>query len=307
MKSSMYKKRLLVVAIGASLLLCLFGTAALGTQYKGGPFDPNKPPVITSFVVVILTDDDDDEELSLQPQSPLGPTGTAPLLFQWNPLLLKNGKRPQVTYALTLLAFKPEEVKTFNGTLTLDPDTLKSHLVYFVSGLSKTVLRYPGPKLQQGLIYMWFIDTVYNGYLFTSDKAGAFCYGSTTFVKPGSRWPVFFDPGSVGVLIRQVDLRVKSFRAEWRQEHSSVVIMTAIIDNLGSDNAPGFHVRFKAGGDSRVRSLSGLAAYTSVTLTQAIILTSPVTSPIPLEVIVDCFNEVSETNEDNNLAEYILY
>jgi len=304
----MYKKRLITLVIGASLLLSLLSVTALATQYKGGKFDPNQIPNITSFVVVISTDDDEDE-LSLQPQSPLGPVGATTLLFKWNPLLLKNGKRPQVPYALTLLAFKPEEFKSFNGKLNLDPDTLKSHLVYFASGLSKTELQYPAkaPRLQPGLIYMWFIHTVYDDYLFTSDEAGVFCYGFNPWVKPGSRLQFLIGPRYPPVLRRQVDLQVNKYlQAEWKEQRHSVLI-TAVIENLGNSDASAFHVLFQAGGDSVSRSIGGLAAYATLTLTEEIYLSAPATGAVIVKVVADSLNEVTETNEANNSAECILY
>lgn len=306
----MYRKRLMILAIGVSLLLSLLSVTALATQYKGGKFDPNQIPNITSFVVVISTNDDEDEELSLQPQSPLGPVGATTLRFKWNPLLLKSGKRPQVPYALTLLAFKPEEFESFNGKLNLDSDTLKSHLVYFVSGLSKTELQYPAkaPRLQPGQIYVWFIHTVYDGYLFTSDTAGVFCYGFNPLVKQGLRYPLrLIRPRYPPVLRRQVDLKAnKNLQAEWKQERHSVLI-TAVIENLGNSDASAFHVSFQAGDDSVIKSVSGLAAYATLTLTEEIILTSTATSSITVSIKVDCLDEVSETNEENNSAECTLY
>ena len=302
----MYRKRLMILTIGVSLLLSLLSVTALATQYKGGKFDPNQIPNITSFVVVISTDDDEDE-LSLQPQSPLGPVGATTLLFKWNPLLLKNGKRPQVPYALTLLAFKPEEFKSFNGRLNLDPDTLKSHLVYFVSGLSKTELQYPAkaPRLQPGLIYAWFIHTVYDSYLFTSDEAGVFCYGFNPWVKPGSRLQVRFRPDGPDTFpALQIDLMIIGFQAAWDVKQTSVQIAATIRNDGGSD-APAFHVLFQAGSESVSRFVTGLAAYADLDFRVVIPLTA--TSPIDVKVIVDYLNEVTETNEANNSAESRLY
>jgi len=285
----MYKKQLLAIVIGVVLL----SVAAVATQYKGGPFDPNQIPNFSSFVVVISTDDD-DEELSLQPQSPLGPVGAATPLFKWNPLLLKNGKRPQVPYALTLLAFKPEEFESFNGKLNLDPDTLKSHLVYFASGLSKTELQYPAkaPRLQPELIYAWFIHTVYDGYLFTSDKAGVFCY--VKLFCPRHLEYAFPPP---------VDLRVKSLQAAWDAQTS--VQIAATITNDGDSNAPAFHVLFQADGESVSQCVPGLAAHTDLDLTVVIPLTAA--PPFEVKVTVDYLDEVTETNEANNSAVFTVY
>ena len=286
----MYKKQLLAIVIGAVLL----SVVAVATQYKGGPFDPNQIPNFSSFVVVISTDDD-DEELSLQPQSPLGPVGAATLLFKWNPLLLKNGKRPQVPYALTLLAFKPEEFESFNGKLNLDPDTLKSHLVYFASGLSKTELQYPAkaPRLQPGLIYAWFIHTVYDGYLFTSDKAGVFCYDVKRFCPRHLEYA--FPPPPV-------DLRVKSLQAAW---DNKCVQIAATVTNDGSGNAPAFRVLFQAGGESTARYVTGLASHTDLDFIVVIPLTAA--PPFEVKVTVDYLDEVTETNEANNSAVFTVY
>ncbi|GAB4306653.1 MAG: hypothetical protein Kow0097_06350 [Candidatus Bipolaricaulota bacterium] len=111
-------------------------------------------------------------------------------------------------------------------------------------------------------------------------------------------------PGETGC----PDLAVIKLSACWRytpqQEYE--VLVTAIIQNVGTVASGGFWVCTEAGSGSEMHHVSDLAPGSTLTLTASLVVGSPagVSFPILVEVEADCFSQVKECSEANNEATF---
>lgn len=102
------------------------------------------------------------------------------------------------------------------------------------------------------------------------------------------------------------DLDVIRLTACWRitPRQEIEVLVTAIIRNVGVAASGGFWVCIQVGSNSTMDYFSGLAPGATFNLSTSLTLAPPVSFPILVTVVADCFSQVDECDETNNEATF---